>query len=148
MKIFVLFSILFFNINIQANDQVVSNTDLIINYINLERTKRNLVPLNKNFQLMTCSKDYAKLMAKKNKMSHTLGGTNAGQRMILAGYNWWNWGENVAYGYTTPKAVVTAWMNSPGHRANILGNFKDIGVGIAYSSNGTPYYCQVFGTRR
>jgi uncharacterized protein YkwD len=51
-------------------------------------------------------------------------------------------GENIAYGYRTPSDVVTGWMNSPGHRANILnGSFKQIGVGYVADGN---YWTQMF----
>jgi len=54
-------------------------------------------------------------------------------------------GENLAYGYNTPEAVVTGWMNSPGHRANILNsNFNNIGIGVYTDSNGTVYCTQLF----
>lgn len=55
-------------------------------------------------------------------------------------------GENVAYGYTSPGAVQKAWMNSPGHRANILeSRYRFMGVGVASADNGTLYYAVVFG---
>jgi uncharacterized protein YkwD len=44
-------------------------------------------------------------------------------------------------------AVVTGWMNSTGHRRNILGNYNEIGVAVIVNKNGEPYYCQVFGKR-
>lgn len=54
-------------------------------------------------------------------------------------------GENLAYGYNTPEAVVTGWMNSSGHRANILNaNYKNIGIGVYTDSNGTVYCTQLF----
>ena len=57
-------------------------------------------------------------------------------------------GENVAYNYRTARQVHRAWMRSPGHRANILRKkFNRIGVGMALSKNGEPYYAVVFGTR-
>ena len=53
-------------------------------------------------------------------------------------------GENIAYGQKTPQEVVNAWMNSPGHRANIMnGNFTTIGVGC-YKSGNTYYWSQFF----
>ncbi|WMJ85974.1 CAP domain-containing protein [Anaerocolumna sp. MB42-C2] len=53
-------------------------------------------------------------------------------------------GENLAYGYNTPEAVVEGWMNSPGHRANIMnGKFHKIGIGV-YKNNGTVYCTQLF----
>jgi len=57
------------------------------------------------------------------------------------------WGENIAYGYSTPTAVMTAWLNSPGHRANIENaSYRAIGVGVARSSSGLYYWTQDFGT--
>lgn len=54
-------------------------------------------------------------------------------------------GENLAYGYNTPEAVVTGWMNSPGHRANIMNSkFHKIGIGVYKDSNGTVYATQLF----
>ncbi len=52
--------------------------------------------------------------------------------------------ENVAYGATSGKAVVTGWKNSPGHRRNMLGRYKYIGIGIAKDKRGRIYYTQVF----
>ena len=54
-------------------------------------------------------------------------------------------GENIAMGQRSPKEVVTAWMNSEGHRKNILNSsFTKIGVGVAQKSNGTLYWTQMF----
>lgn len=52
--------------------------------------------------------------------------------------------ENVAYGATSAKEVVTMWKNSSGHRRNMLGNYKYIGIGTAKDKKGTIYYTQVF----
>jgi uncharacterized protein YkwD len=69
-------------------------------------------------------------------MSHTgSDGSSALDRIIRFGYpyNWW--GENVAAGWSTPAAVMTAWMNSQPHRDNILNpNFTEIGIGYVYNS--------------
>jgi uncharacterized protein YkwD len=57
------------------------------------------------------------------------------------------WGENIAFGYSTPSAVMAAWLNSPGHRANIENpSYRAIGVGVARSSSGLYYWTQDFGT--
>ena len=68
-------------------------------------------------------------------------------RVSAAGISGWqSVGENIAYGYPTPEAVEDTWMNSPGHRANILNSgYTHIGVG-AYNDNGTLYWTQVFAT--
>jgi len=85
-------------------------------------------------------------MASNNYFAHqspTYG--SAGDMLKQSGINWSAWGENIASGQRTPEAVVTAWMNSEGHRANILSpNFSKIGVGYATNSNGTPYWTQMF----
>lgn len=53
--------------------------------------------------------------------------------------------ENIALGQKTPQEVMNAWMNSPGHRSNILGaSFDQIGVGVARAKNGTYYWTQMF----
>lgn len=55
-------------------------------------------------------------------------------------------GENVAYGFSTARSVHRAWMNSPGHRANILnGGYRRVGVGVARSAGGALYFAMVFG---
>jgi len=54
-------------------------------------------------------------------------------------------GENIAAGYTSVSAVTSGWMNSPGHKANILNaNFKIISVGVAQAANGTYYWVEDF----
>jgi uncharacterized protein YkwD len=52
--------------------------------------------------------------------------------------------ENVAYGATSGKEVVTQWKNSPPHRRNMMGGYKYIGIGIARDRRGRIYYTQVF----
>ena len=54
-------------------------------------------------------------------------------------------GENIAYGYATPAAALAGWWASPGHRANMLdARYRYMGVAVAYGTDGTPYYTQVF----
>jgi len=52
--------------------------------------------------------------------------------------------ENVAYGQTSPKQVVCDWLDSPGHRANISGNYSKTGIGVTKSKNGIYYFTQIF----
>jgi uncharacterized protein YkwD len=85
-------------------------------------------------------------MAAHNHMSHTgSDGSSPWQRAKRAGYDD-AMGENVAYGYRSPTAVMNGWMNSAGHRANILNcSARALGVGLAYSRGGDPYWTQLFG---
>ena len=78
-------------------------------------------------------------------MSHTgSDGSNPGDRIARAGYRFSAWAENVAMGYPDAASVMDGWMNSPGHRANILsGNVTEIGVGLAYAADGAPYWTMV-----
>ena len=82
------------------------------------------------------------------------GGTTASDRANLAGYQSPSVGENIAAGYMTAQEVVDGWMNSPGHRENILNpNYTEIGVGYYYLENDTGiinynrYWSQSFGIR-
>ena len=69
------------------------------------------------------------------------GGNSPGARMTAAGYSWRAWGENVAYGYNDCAAVIAAWMNSPGHRVNMLNPaYTNIGIAVAIGSNCYKYW--------
>lgn len=71
---------------------------------------------------------------------------DAFQRARDCDYRGSTWGENIAWGYPSPQAVVTGWINSPGHRANILNtSFTTTGVGVAASASGTLLWTQNFG---
>ena len=72
---------------------------------------------------------------------------DAGTRMSDCGYTNAGKGENIAEGYNTPSTVMDAWMNSPGHRANILGaTYVVMGVGVAINANGSFYWTVDFGS--
>lgn len=85
--------------------------------------------------LMKAAADFAAEMVRTGKLDHTgEGGTSPGDRMAKAGYkNFTTWGENIARGFSTPEAVMLAWMNSAGHRANIL-NPAFVHVGVGYQA--------------
>lgn len=67
-------------------------------------------------------------------------------RVSDAGIRWYAVAENIAAGQSTPEAVVEAWMNSPGHRANILGDCKYLGVGLAFGGGYGIYWTQCFAS--
>jgi uncharacterized protein YkwD len=125
-----------------------NNVKRVFELINQERVNAGLSPLKQNAILNVEADRYAGVMASRNQMSHELEG-DFGQRIRRTGYNGRMYGENIAYNYQTPEAVVRGWMNSSGHRANILNrNFDETGVGIRLNSSGQPYYCQIFGRSR
>lgn len=114
--------------------------------VNIERQKAGLSALTFDQSVSNVARTKSKDMAANNYFAHqspTYG--SAGDMLTKFGIKWSAWGENIASGQRTPEAVVTAWMNSAGHRANILSsNFSKIGVGYAVNSNGTPYWTQIF----
>ena len=68
-------------------------------------------------------------------------------RLAACGYSGAGWGENIAFGYSTPAAVMNGWLNSPGHRANIEEPaYRATGIGAAIAPNGAVYWAQTFGT--
>jgi uncharacterized protein YkwD len=97
-------------------------------------------------RLNKAARAHSTYQARRSLMTHTgAGGTSFVTRAKRAGYaNALS--ENVAYGYPTAKAVMTAWIKSPGHRANIRNcKAKAVGVAVAYNSKRWPYWTQVFG---
>lgn len=116
--------------------------------LNARRAENGAGPLELCGTLVADAQAHTEDQAAHNTMSHTgSDGSNLADRANRAGYvGWSRLGENVAYGYGDVAAVMTGWMNSPGHRANILdARFGHVGVGLAYSSGGTPYWTQDFG---
>jgi len=119
--------------------------ELIIALVNNERAKKGLAALVKDGRITTAARNYARLMAQKNTLSHTLDG-DIGSRLSGAGYEWSYAGENIGWNYASPEEMVLGWMQSSGHRANILNSrYVHTGVGIQDDGRG-PYYCQDFGT--
>jgi uncharacterized protein YkwD len=124
----------------------------ITELVNMEREIENLHPLVWDDALGAAARGHSADMAQFNYFSHTsLDGRLFHQRITAAGYAYSTCGENIAAGYSNAQAVMNGWMNSPGHRANILGSgFCDIGVGYAYGSASTygHYWTQDFGRRQ
>jgi len=123
----------------------------IFDLINAERRSKGLAPLVFNAQLDRMAKIQAENMARFQKMAHSLPESNLpnlSDRAKYVGYMYGQIEENVALGYPNAESVVDGWMNSSGHRRNILDRgVVETGIGIARSSAGGLYYCQVFGRR-
>ena len=118
----------------------------VIRLTNLERQKAGLSPLAHNWELSRVARYKSEDMSNKNYFSHTSPTYGSPFTMIKNfGISYSAAGENIAMGQTTAQAVVQGWMNSSGHRANILStNFNKIGVGYAKSSSGKIYWTQMF----
>ena len=117
-----------------------------VNAANGHRSAAGRAPLVVDSRLTSAAQRHANDMANRQLMTHTgSDGTNAGQRVAMYGYGATMWAENVAAGYATATDVVNAWMNSSGHRANILNpQLVHIGVAAATGSNGVVYWSMVF----
>jgi uncharacterized protein YkwD len=133
----------------------VAITNKMVAAINKQRALYGLKPVVANAKLNTAAQKHSKDMATNDFFSHTgSDGSSPFTRMTRESYNYTYAMENIAAGYATVNAVVTGWMNSPGHRANILSNYlKEIGVGyVNLSTDGgsVPYhrYWTLDGGRR
>jgi len=116
----------------------------VVDLTNARRAAAGLPALTVDGRLSNAAQDHSNDQAARDRMSHTgSNGSNAGQRITNAGYRWASYGENVAAGYSSATAVMDGWMGSSGHRANILGQFTNVGVGLAYAADGTPYWTMV-----
>jgi len=120
--------------------------DEVIRLVNEQRVKAGLQPLTKNWELCRVARYKSADMANKGYFSHispTYG--TPFQMMENFGLRFTAAGENIAYGQRTPAEVMRDWMNSPGHRSNIMSStYNQIGVGLAKNKNGVCYWTQMF----
>lgn len=120
--------------------------DEVIRLVNVERSRQGLQTLAKNWELSRVARYKSADMANKGYFSHTSPTYGSPFKMMESfGIRFSSAGENIAYGQRTPQEVMNAWMNSPGHRSNILSpSYTQIGVGMAKNSSGVLYWTQMF----
>jgi uncharacterized protein YkwD len=129
----------------QANNELPAEVQAVLDLTNKERQKVGLPPLKANATLMKVAADHSVNMARRGSLNHTLDGKSPFDRMSAAGYAFGSAGENIAWGASTPEEVVQMWMNSPGHRSNLLSReYSEIGIGVAKSDRGRAFHTQVF----
>ncbi|KUL46895.1 sigma-70 family RNA polymerase sigma factor [Streptomyces regalis] len=121
----------------------------VVALVNKERASAGCGPVTEDPQLNQAAQGHSEDMDVRDFFDHTNpDGADPGQRITAVGYTWSTYGENIAQGQQTPQEVMDSWMNSPGHRANILNcSFKDIGVGI-HDGSGGPWWTQNFGAKQ
>lgn len=118
----------------------------VLSLVNSERAKYGLEALTYDSHLSRAANIRA--VEIKSLFSHTRpNGQSCFTALDEVGYSYRKAGENIAYGQRTAEEVMTAWMNSEGHRANILGDYDYIGIGV-YESGGTIYWSQFFAASR
>ncbi len=115
------------------------------NLLNQARAKYGRGALKCDLAGLKAARAHSQWMCSRKTMSHTgKNGSSAGQRLKAAGASFSSWGENIARGYSGPQSVHNGWMNSSGHRSNMLkSSFTRAAVGMV-PCNGHPYWTQVF----
>lgn len=116
----------------------------VVDLVNVERAKEGLAALTIDENVAKAATVRAKEI--QTKFEHVRpDGTGFVTALKEQGVSYRGAGENIAWGQKTPQEVVTGWMNSPGHRANIMNkNYVHIGVGNLQNSAGTQYWVQIF----
>ncbi|MFO0808694.1 MAG: FG-GAP-like repeat-containing protein [Gemmataceae bacterium] len=140
--------------NVTASNSALEQQ--IVTLVNQQRAAAGLPALTVNVKLNAAAFQHSTDMAGMSyvvgtsaAMQHTLSGSTLPtlvSRADYAGYDYMALGENIAYGYSDANSVMNAWMNSAGHRANILNTaYTEIGVSVQAGVNGTLYFTQEFG---
>ncbi|WP_026894409.1 CAP domain-containing protein [Clostridiisalibacter paucivorans] len=133
-----------------TNNNVITTSNSIqmqiVNLVNAERSKAGLEPLKYSAELSKVAQTKSQDMSDKGYFSHTSPTYGSPFDMMKQfGISYSYAGENIAMGQRSAEQVMNGWMNSAGHRKNILSpNFTEIGVGYVVNKNGTPYWTQMF----
>lgn len=127
----------------QVSQAVRAYEQEVVRLVNAQRAQNGLKPLAENWELSRVARYKSADMASRRYFSHESPTYGSPYQMMRSfGISFRSAGENIAYGQRTPAAVVNAWMNSSGHRANILSSsYTQIGVGYHEAGN---YWTQMF----
>ncbi|MCZ1012481.1 CAP domain-containing protein [Streptomyces lydicus] len=119
----------------------------IVELVNAQRAQHGCGPLTVDSHLQAAAQAHSDDMAARNYYEHnTPEGVDPGTRMTKAGFAWSSWAENIFKSPKDPATAMKGWMESPGHRDNILNcSYKSTGVGVNLSANG-PWWTQDFAT--
>lgn len=128
-----------------AGSTFTAEEQAILELTNSERTKAKLPHFKPDPSLMRMAREHSRSMARLQQLSHTIEGRSFSVRLIDSGYQSRAAGENVAEGQVDAAEAVKDWMNSPGHRTNMMNvQYSHIGVAVAVSKSGRRFYTQVF----
>ncbi len=133
-------------LTIPSLDGVKAQENEVIRLVNVERAKAGLQALTQNWQLSRVARYKSQDMIDKGYFAHNSPTYGSPFKMMESfGIRYSAAGENIAMGQQSPAQVMNAWMNSPGHRNNIMSpSFTQIGVGLAKNKNGRMYWTQMF----
>jgi uncharacterized protein YkwD len=117
---------------IQAPQERINAITEVCKISNLERSKVGASPLVLDSRIIDVAQNFAEDMYQRNYFSHTNPeGLSVADRLKKNQVPWTSAGENIAWGQQSPREVMNAWMNSPGHRENLLNkSYKKIGIGL------------------
>lgn len=128
----------------ETDNEALSYAEQILNLVNKERAKAGLHALKLDTEVSAAASVRAKEI--QTSFSHTRpDGRKFSSVLTDNGIRFTGAGENIAWGQTSPEQVMEAWMNSDGHRANILNaKFTKLGVGHLKNASGRNYWVQLF----
>ena len=122
--------------------------------VNQAREQRGLDPLAASRSLSRAAARKSADILRCDQFSHEACGREFTHWIERSGYGGCGWAENIAYGtgsFATPRSIFRSWMNSSGHRRNILGDYDDIGIGLQVGNlggeGGAHVWTQQFGSR-
>lgn len=133
-------------LSIPSIDDIKVQENEVIRLVNVQRSNAGLMLLKANWQLSRVARYKSQDMVNNGYFSHTSPTYGSPFTMMQNfGVRFSAAGENIAMGQRTAESVMNTWMNSSGHRANILSpSYMEIGVGLARDSRGRAYWTQMF----
>ncbi|GAA0733816.1 CAP domain-containing protein [Dactylosporangium roseum] len=133
---------------VQAGPAIAADQGMargVVAITNSVRARAGCGPVTPNARLNHAAWLHSLDMAGRGYFAHG----QPGHRVRAAGYRWSAYGENIAWGQRSAGEVMRDWMNSPGHRANILNcRFRNVGVAVVYNARGVPFWTQDFASPR
>ena len=133
-------AIFVFSAAVSSTNQLAND---VLKYTNEYRRSKGLKELTMKDDLNSLARKHSEDMA-SGKLSFGHSGYDQRAAKVNKIYGTWTVAENVAYGARDAKEVFTIWKNSSGHRKNMLGNYKYIGIGTASDKRGAIYYTEIF----
>jgi len=130
---------------VEEDENLKNIEHILVEKINQIRIQNNLRPLKENQLLIYLARDHCKEMIKSEKISHK---SYKIRSQVISNLIYQNrYGENVAYALSLkymPNKVITSWLNSETHAANIYGDFNMTGIGVDMDKDGGYYITQIF----
>ncbi|HST69598.1 MAG TPA: CAP domain-containing protein [Solirubrobacterales bacterium] len=137
-----------------ANASAAAQEQTMLCLVNQARRQRGLAPFAAPGSLAQAAARKSADILRCDQFSHEACGREFTYWIERTGYGGCGWAENIAYGtgsFATPRSIFRGWMNSSGHRRNILGSYDDIGIGLQVGNlagtGGAHVWTQQFGSR-